>query len=257
MSYTRLAYYREWIEENIKINTKMTKQNSRITYHCNSLINSCDCSYENVEFLNSDGHEAKPNSWSMIVSIRLNNKHICSGSILNESYILTSASCIANIPSLGITILAGIHNLSSENSGISGKVDQIFLHPNYTGMLNNYINDIAILHISQPFNFQNNLFIKKTCLVKKYSPTSPSAIYPYRGDELALIGWGTLNCDENISYNSLQQIEIYTGDYWDKNCYILEEHRDMQFCAGLINQTTGENLIIFDQIIHSFYYFLF
>ena len=129
ISYTRISYYRKWIEENLKLNNKMIKQDSsKITYQCTQLKNLCGCGYRDVEFIQSDEHDAKPYSWSMIVSIRLNNKHLCSGSILNESFILTSASCIANVSSFGITIVAGIHNLSSEKSEIYRKVDRIYLH---------------------------------------------------------------------------------------------------------------------------------
>ncbi|UJR13114.1 hypothetical protein I4U23_000138 [Adineta vaga] len=204
-------------------------------FECDEQL-SCGCSYQQVEFIQSEGHEAKPYSWSMIVSIRLNNKHLCSGSILNESYILTSASCLVNISTFDLIIHAGIHNLS-DNNGIIRQVDQIYIHSDYQGIINNYINDIAILHISQPFDLKKNSLIKQTCLKEKSLLTLPSNIYPYNGNQLALIGWGFMNCDYHIQQNSLQQIEIYTGDYYEKQCYILEEHRTMQFCAGLINQT--------------------
>ncbi|UJR18167.1 hypothetical protein I4U23_005067 [Adineta vaga] len=238
MNYIQLSYYQKWIEENMKIiNKKMIEKDLSKKYNCASFQRPCGCGHKDVEFTQSIGHEAKPYSWSMIVSIRFNNKHICSGSILNESFILTSASCIGNLSTFGITIHAGIHHLS-DDSRILRKVDRIFLHPNYTGILNDYVNDISILHISEPFDFNNNPLIKRSCLLEKSMSSSDSSIFPYDGDKLALIGWGQMPCDNRIQNDSLQQIEIYTGDYFEHYCYIIREHRNMQFCAGLFNQTT-------------------
>ncbi|CAF1021641.1 unnamed protein product [Adineta ricciae] len=241
LSFTRIAHYRQWIEENLKMNNKILRTNENsptIIYRCGRRGNTCGCGSVNAEFVEENGHQAKPLSWPMIVSIRLNEKHLCSGSILNDSFILTSASCIANISIIGLTIVAGVHNLSSENVGILRKVDRVFVHPGYVGIFNDYINDISILHISKPFDLDDNTLIKQTCLAEKVSPASPSYFYPYANDKLALIGWGTMNCDKKNEDNSLQQIAVYTGRPSNKNCYVLEEHTSAQFCAGLVNQTS-------------------
>jgi hypothetical protein len=179
----------------------------------------------------------------MIVSIRLNgrNKHLCSGSILSESYILTSASCIASVSSFGITIVAGFHNHSDDHATYR-KVDRIYLHPDYTGIVDNYANDIAILHISEPLNFDNDLFISRTCLREKLEGTTNSYFYPLPGTKLAVIGWGLMNCQNKTDHDLLRQIEADSIDDSDKNCYILNKHRDIQFCAGLDNSETGSNL---------------
>jgi hypothetical protein len=176
----------------------------------------------------------------MIVSIRLNNqnKHSCSGSILSESYILTSASCIANVSSFGITIVAGIHN-HSEDDGIYRKVDQIYFHPDYTGLKDNNANDVAILHISQTLNFDNDLFINHICLPPKYGAVPDPFSYPTYGARLIVIGWGSMNCENKIEQQLLQQVEIYTLNDLEENCYILNKHRNIQFCAGLNNGNTG------------------
>ncbi|CAF0726158.1 unnamed protein product [Rotaria sp. Silwood1] len=136
----------------------------------------------------------------MIVSIRLNstNKHACSGSILSESYILTSASCIANVPSFGISIVTSIHNYSEEDVTYR-KVDQIFLHRDYIKISDNYANDIAILHMSQPLVFDNNPFISRICFPEKLESIENSMHHPQPGIRLALIGWGTMNCQNKTT----------------------------------------------------------
>jgi len=201
---------------------------------------SCGCGRRHVQISQTNITEAIPYSWSMIVSIRLNNqnKHSCSGSILSESYILTSASCIANVSSFGITIVAGIHNYS-EDDGIYRKVDRIYFHPDYTGLKDNNANDIAILHISQTLNFDNNLFIHRTCLPYKYNALPDPIYYPAPGARLIVIGWGLMNCENKIEQQVLQQVQIYSLNDLRENCYILNKHRNIQFCAGFNNGNTG------------------
>ncbi|UJR25720.1 hypothetical protein I4U23_007071 [Adineta vaga] len=255
IGYTRLAYYREWIDEQIKINDESTDytllpitstideivtENPLVFHQCDRYEVPCGCGRRNVQFsptnIMNNNYEAIPYSWSMIVSIRSRNrnKHLCSGSILSESYILTSASCLANLSTFGLMVLAGIHN-QSETTGIYRKVDQIYLHPDYTGYLDNYANDLAILHISQPFDLEYDLFVSRTCLMEKDSMTTNPIFYPSAGSKLAVIGWGLMNCRNKTDEDLLQQIEIYSTDQLEKNCYILDKHQDYQFCAGLTN----------------------
>lgn len=40
------------------------------------------------------GYDAKNGEFPYQVSIRINNKHFCGGSILNQYYILTAAHCL-------------------------------------------------------------------------------------------------------------------------------------------------------------------
>ena len=251
VGYTRLAYYRNWIEENLKkpetttgfiltiIPIDTTEKPSDI-YECEKSEVPCGCGRRNVEIFHKNNTQSIPYSWSMIVSIRLNNenKHSCSGTILSESYILTSASCIANTSSFGITILAGIYN-SSGDDGIYRKIDRIYFHPDYIGTKNNNANDIAILHISESFNFTNDFFIKKICLPKKYDVLPDPIYYPVSGTSLVVIGWGTMNCQNKSEQQLLQQVQVYAMNNLENNCYILNEHRNIQFCAGLNPENTG------------------
>ncbi|CAF0751091.1 unnamed protein product [Adineta steineri] len=254
IGYTRLAYYRSWIDEHLSYDAESTEEISMTTtsthitisdiatnlYQCDKYKVPCGCGRRSVQFsqlnISHNNYEAIPYSWSMIVSIRSNdkNKHLCSGTILSESYILTSGSCIANLSAYGIIILAGIHNQSEDNA-IYRKVDQIYLHSNYTGILNNYAYDIAILHMSQPLDIDHNLFISRTCLVEKEGFLSHPFFYPTSGTKLAVIGWGLLNCHDNTNHDLLQQIEIYPRIGLEDNCYILDKYKDVQFCAGSLD----------------------
>jgi secreted trypsin-like serine protease len=250
VGYTRLAYYHDWIIENIRSRSETTEnptspiyittQNPTTTYECDKHTVSCGCGRRHVQVSYSNNYEAVPYSWSTIVSIRLNHqsKHSCSGSILSEYYILTSASCLANASSYGITIVAGIHN-HSEDSGIYRKVDQIFFHPNYLGPVNNHAHDIAILHVTERLPLADNLFLNQICLPQKYNALPDSIFYPAPGARLLVIGWGLMNCVNQTEQQLLQQIQLSAMSNTEKSCSILDNHKHIQFCAGLYGGSTG------------------
>ncbi|CAF5092637.1 unnamed protein product, partial [Rotaria sp. Silwood1] len=142
--------------------------NRAITYKCNRLMVSCGCSKENVELSSAKiigGEEAIPFSWSMIVSIRLNNfdEHSCAGTILTESYILTSAHCVAGTLVWDVSIAAGMHNRITDFSMIR-YVTEIYIHPNWSGNDGTYRNDIAILRISPPLSMPGILGLTRICV---------------------------------------------------------------------------------------------
>ncbi|CAF3726044.1 unnamed protein product [Rotaria sordida] len=142
--YTRITYYRDWIEEHIKMNDEITEEIPftitlpptditdipSTTYLCDKYAVPCGCSRRNVQFPQTN-------------IITANEAIPIYGTILSESYILTSASCIANVPLFGISIVAGIHNYS-EDDATYRKVDQIFFHRDYIGISDNYANNIKI-----------------------------------------------------------------------------------------------------------------
>jgi len=106
----------------------------QITYECSTISDECGCSLANVVLSNDDStnENAYPYSWPMIASIRVNGiKHACPGTILSDSFILTTAQCVSNpIKSHDITIAADIHSLSQYILSIRA-VAQVFIYENY------------------------------------------------------------------------------------------------------------------------------
>ena len=97
---------------------------------CNTKY-SCGCSKTNVEL----GEQSIPYSWSMIVSVQydyLHNGnssiHICEGTILTDSFILTSANCVKTIMKDVKKNQISIRDEKSQER----KVDKILIHPNWT-----------------------------------------------------------------------------------------------------------------------------
>ncbi|XP_058798205.1 plasma kallikrein-like [Phymastichus coffea] len=84
--------------------------------------------------------------------------HFCGGSIVSRQHIITAAHCVdkKRSPEImrNIKVFAG-----TSRSDVGGKaygISSITLHPGYTGASNFYLNDIAIVTLSQPMQFNAN-----------------------------------------------------------------------------------------------------
>jgi secreted trypsin-like serine protease len=247
--YTRIAYYHDWIEtytmqtnDNseqvshfLSVTNNDDSEGEKKVYECDSTYSSCGCGNNPVRLSESriiNGETSFPYSWSMMVSIRFNGSemHACGGTILSDSHILTSASCIADAPVFGISIVGGVFNYS-EGLGTIRKVESIFIHPDYVRTLNNPINDIAILHLSSRLDFIADRYVTRTCLPQILNASQSSIEFPLESTPLVVIGWGYQYSTNQTFSHLLQQAEIYAANRGDGNCPILRSDHDLQFCA--------------------------
>lgn len=261
--YTRLAAYNDWIEwiinqQNYTTTTTTVAYRPPTIYSCDNKKMSCGCGSTNVALSSVrliGGSEAIPYSWSMIVSVQYNcyrdgnfKAHCCSGTILNEHYILTAAQCVEQfyhllIISQNITVVAGIHNLTEINQ-TTRQVDQIFIYPEYAGQSGLYKNDIAILHLSEPLHLDTNLRITKTCLPSRINSSEDLIDYPSNGSMLIVIGWGATNRPVNIRPSALQQLSISAIHHNDSTCTRSIGHVDVQFCGGVYEGGKGDYFLM-------------
>ncbi|CAF1178577.1 unnamed protein product [Rotaria sordida] len=245
--YTRLAFYIDWINSIIKNRNESlyatTTRNPPINYMCDRKKVNCGCGYRDVRLPTSriiGGEDAIPNSWSMIVSIRgklfdwdVKTRHICGGTIINEWYVLTAAHCVDN----GITssysnmsIAFGMHNQLEENQTLR-EFDRIIIHPLW-GEGERFSNDIALLHLSEPLDFEANPFISRTCRPPRMNSTEYIYNYPLNATLLAAVGWGRSSNSE--SPEILQQVDFYSIHHNDSSCASIFDY-ETQFCAGVEN----------------------
>jgi hypothetical protein len=218
-------------------------------YNCNENL-SCGCGYSNVEMHARiiSGEIAIPYSWSMVVSLRYDFyndgntlRHACGGTILTDSYILTSANCVENIDDVklvNLTIAAGNHIRSAPHQTVR-TVDEIIIHPNWTGSWNDHQNDIALLHLSEPLGLEYNTFITRTCLPLQLNTAEKLIQYPPIGIELGVVGWGRTDILDDDS-DVLQQKVVYAIDYNDRKCTDIVSDAEKQFCARTYDSNAGQ-----------------
>ena len=203
----------------------------------------CGCGRQNVHLSESriiNGEDAIPYSWSMLISIRLkgSDRHACGGTVLNESYVLTSATCVAQTSIIGMTITAG-HHFSSESNVTIRQVDGVFVHPNYTGNDTQYLNDVAVLHLAQPLNLGNESYVRRSCIAQLLE-FLPDPIYvPAAEAMLAVVGWGYSNNGNRTESGIVQQALVYAANFSDSDCPVADPKHSFQFCAGKERRDAG------------------
>jgi len=223
--FTRIAYFHDWIQ--MQINNNEITENIKL-YQCNKSRSSCGCSRRNVVLSSStivENENALPHTWSMIVSIsfRSTKQHLCSGTILENSFILTAAHCVRNRSPNELVIKVGMY-LPFDNDIIIRQVNGIFPHPNYT----NHSNDLAILRLSSPLDVYKDINISQSCLPSKDLQANEDELSRLRGVQLVVTGWNITNKNPSTHSLVLQQAEIYSIE----NCSALNNQNNSQFCIG-------------------------
>jgi len=140
------------------------------------LVNSNDSPHRVV-----GGVVSVPGDWPWKISMLLNGRHVCGGSLINDQWIITAAHCVTgNTNPTAYRILFGLHDRSNPNapSVISRNVQRIVVHPQYG---RNFANDIALMQLSTK--------------VEPYTEYYMPVCFPKPGQSFAnqigyTVGWG-------------------------------------------------------------------
>ncbi|KAK9686538.1 Trypsin [Popillia japonica] len=119
------------------------------------------------------------------VSVRWSSIHVCGGSIIDTQHVVTAAHCVVDdndkvLTASIVSVRVGdLYTNSISTTTVTKSVKYIFVHEKY----NSYAitNDIAILRVSDPFNF--------TPYTNKVNLTSTR---PATNVNCVVSGWGTL-----------------------------------------------------------------
>ena len=195
--------------------TALVGISAALRYECDQRNVSCGCGFKNTE-INLDSAtigSAIPYSWSMVVSIRFDcrgindpHTHCCTGTLLNDLYVLTAASCFPpneniSVVSRNVTIVAGVHRLDQQCQTVR-RIDRISIHPNWTNGPGRLGQNMALLRLADSLDFDMEVLISPTCLP---SITNTNTT-------LALVGWN--HPEEQV----LQQMSVYATESNGSEC---------------------------------------
>jgi secreted trypsin-like serine protease len=199
-------------------------------YTCQSNA-SCGCSINDAVLTKIIGGEpANIDTWSWAVSVRVDNNHICGGSLISSTLVITAAHCLLVVrtkSSLAVTIGSKYLFIVHQRRTIS----DVYLHRYYDAK--RYIHDIALLRLSSPVSIiDGSLAI--ICL-----PTNLNRYYPSANRTVVAIGWGVLSTDDKRISPLLQQVTLKTIASTSPSCQRTIYDSRVQFCAGVHEGSKG------------------
>ncbi|XP_041865180.1 transmembrane protease serine 2 [Melanotaenia boesemani] len=167
------------------------------------------------------GTEAVNGAWPWQVSLQINFRHVCGGSIINPYWVLSAAHCFERYQSPGVwRVFYGDVRLSRMTS--RREVDKIIRHEDYDPQTND--NDVALVKLRTPLTFTET--VRPVCL--------PSAgIYISAGSQAWITGWGTLRSSgPTPDILNQAQVTIYSRDTCNAGHVLNGKVTETMLCAG-------------------------
>ncbi|XP_068023857.1 transmembrane protease serine 4 [Melanerpes formicivorus] len=166
------------------------------------------------------GTPAAIEAWPWQVSLQYRKEHICAGSIIDPSWVLTAAHCFKNNPIIQSWRVKAGSNLLSGTATLA--VEKVFLAQATPASPRD--NDIALVKLHSPLRLSDSC--RPICL-----PYFDEELVP--GTPLWVIGWGYMQQHGKLS-DTLQQAEVRLID--KESCNLAAYHgavTQRMLCAGL------------------------
>lgn len=120
--------------------------------------------------------------------------------VINNRWLLTAAHCVYGRPATRMAIELGNTSINPYDDLLS--IENVFIHPDYDST--NYVNDIAIIKLSSPISYSNNI-----------QPIKISRQSSYVSGTSALVsGWGR----HGVGMNSLYLGQLYKASVTIESC---------------------------------------
>ncbi|KAG9482196.1 hypothetical protein GDO78_011087, partial [Eleutherodactylus coqui] len=175
------------------------------------------------------GRDVALGRWPWQVSLYLNNKHVCGGSIIAQQWIITAAHCVHKSPQLSSwSVLSGIvsHSPVVRQQASSSAVEKIIYHRQYDDRTHDY--DIALMKLEKSLNYSDS--IRPVCL-PQYEQDLPL------GSECWVSGWGHTHADNTHMPQSLKEarVPLISTKKCNSSCIYDGDITPRMLCAGYLD----------------------
>ncbi|CAG7825467.1 unnamed protein product, partial [Allacma fusca] len=143
------------------------------------------------------------------ISLEYYQEHMCGGTILDKTRILTACHCVDFVTTKEITVTCGTNHINNIDSGAQKHipVKSITMHEAYDSWT--LENDIAIIELTQPLNLSTeDRAFNIEIAGKNYIPQGPATV----------TGWGALKEGASTLPTSLMTVNVPFVD--NKSCNI-------------------------------------
>ncbi|XP_058405610.1 putative serine protease 45 [Diceros bicornis minor] len=167
--------------------------------------------------------------WPWEVSLRMENEHVCGGSLIDLSWVVTAAHCIQGTKEYSVILGTSKLKPTDPKQALSIPVKDIIMHPKYWGRTF-IMGDIALLQLHTPAIVSK--YVQPVCL--------PEPNYNLKvGTQCWVTGWGQVK--QRFSVNStltpeLQEAEVFIMD--NKRCDQI--YRKMSFIPRVVPLVLGD-----------------
>ncbi|XP_069044063.1 serine protease 27-like [Lepisosteus oculatus] len=146
------------------------------------------------------GQNAQEGAWPWQVDIQDNAKHICGGSLISDTWVLSAAHCFPKPSSVGsYTLYLGRYKLGALNRYEQSRlITQVIVDPRYTEAILGY--DIALVQMASAVTYTD--YILPICL------PDPAVVF-LEGMNCYVTGWGNIGQDLSLpNPGTLQEVVV-------------------------------------------------
>ncbi|XP_030743529.1 putative serine protease 45 [Echinops telfairi] len=156
--------------------------------------------------------------WPWEASLRLNNEHVCGGSLIDPSWVVTAAHCIQSTKEYSVMLGTSELQPQASSQALLIPVKDIIMHPKYWGRTF-IMGDVALLQLHPPANLSK--FVQPICIPEP-------KFHLEVGKPCWVTGWGQIkqrfSADSTLS-PELQEAEVFIMD--NKRCDQLYQKKSL------------------------------